>query len=229
MRMIDKRSWLAPLALVALPAPVLAADAAEPRSAVAEAEQAVRLSAAEGLAMRLIPPGTYKKMMADMTDVMAGSLMQSIMGMTPEQMGVPDDGSGAAQVPMDQFMAERDPAFRERMDITTRVIFTEMGDIMDAVEPDVRAAIARTMARRFDTAQLADLTVFFATPTGTAFGEQFMALFTDKEMMDASMAMVPKVMDAMPAIMAKVNDATAHLPPPPGADQGAGPPPRIAS
>jgi hypothetical protein len=42
-----------------------------------------------------------------------------------------------------------------------------------------------------------------------------MSTFTDKELMQASFGMMPKIMEAMPAIMKKVEAATAHLPPPP--------------
>jgi hypothetical protein len=116
---------------------------------------------------------------------------------------------------MAEILAEADPNFKERMDITMKVMFTEMGDLMSAIEPTVREALAKIYARKYSAKELADMNSFFATPSGAAFAGNFMATFTDKEMMDASFGMMPKIMEAMPAIMKKVQAATAHLPPPP--------------
>ena len=181
-----------------------------------------RLKLAEQTVAKLIPPGTYQKIMKDMMDTMAGGIVDQMMGMdaaTMAGMAGEEVGSEAAAAvkgkTMAEILAEADPNFKERMDITMKVMFTEMGDLMSAIEPTVREALAKIYARKYRAKELADMNSFFATPSGAAFAGNFMATFTDKEMMDASFGMMPKIMEAMPAIMKKVQAATAHLPPPP--------------
>jgi hypothetical protein len=187
----------------------------------------VRLKLAEQTVAKLIPPGTYQKMMKDMMDTMAGGMVDQMMGIDAATMagmaGVEADSEAAEAAKgktMADIMAEMDPNFKERMDITMKVMFSEMGDLMSAMEPIVREALSKIYARKYSAQELADMNSFFATPSGAAFAGNFMATFTDKEMMDASFGMMPKVIEAMPAIMKKVEAATAHLPPPPKSEDG---------
>ncbi|WP_373474614.1 DUF2059 domain-containing protein [Sphingorhabdus sp.] len=182
----------------------------------------VRLKLAEQTVAKLIPPGTYQKIMED---TMAGGMIDQMMGIDAATMagmaGVEADSEAAEAAKgktMAEIMAEMDPNFKERMDIMAKVIFSEMGPLMSAIEPTVREALAKIYARKYSAQELADMNSFFATPSGAAFAGNFMATFTDKEMMDASMGMMPKIVEAMPAIMKKVEAATAHLPPPPKSD-----------
>jgi hypothetical protein len=114
---------------------------------------------------------------------------------------------------MADIAAEKDPNFKERMDITMKVMFSEMGNLMSEMEPAVRTAMASIYAKKYSVKELTDMNAFFATPSGANFAGNFMSSFTDKEMIKASFGMMPKVMEAMPAIMKKVEAATAHLPP----------------
>jgi len=185
----------------------------------------VRLKLAEQTVAKLIPPGTYQKMMKDVMDTMAGGMIDQMMGIDAATMagmaGVEADSEAAEAAKgktMAEIMAEMDPNFKERMDITMKVMFSEMGDLMSAMEPIVREALSKIYARKYSAQELADMNSFFATPSGAAFAGNFMATFADKEMMDASFGMIPKIMEAMPAIMKKVEAATAHLPAPPRPD-----------
>jgi hypothetical protein len=69
--------------------------------------------------------------------------------------------------------------------------------------------------------ELKDMNAFFTTPSGSTFAADFMSTFTDKELMQAMMGEMPKMLEAMPAIMKKVEEATAHLPPAPKPDDSA--------
>lgn len=180
----------------------------------------VRLKLAEQTVVKLIPPGTYSKIMKDMMDTMAGGLVEQMMGMDASAMagiaGAEADSDAAKAVKgktMGEMAGERDPAFKERMDITMKVMFSEMGTLMNDMEPVVRTALSSIYAKKYSAKELADMNTFFATPSGAVFASNFMSSFTDKEMIDASFGMMPKMMEAMPAIMKKVEAATAHLPP----------------
>ncbi|RYE03126.1 MAG: DUF2059 domain-containing protein [Sphingomonadales bacterium] len=198
--------WIVALALAgAVPGTALAQA---PQTVAAPADPA-REAAAQRVVVKLIPPGTYRRVMRDMFPSMMDALFNSMGGLTGADFGKPEkDGKTFAQA-----MAESDPAFRERMSIMTRIMGEEMGPVMDAIEPGVRAALSRAFARRFTLAQLNDLEGFFATPTGTAFGREFMAAFMDPEMMQEMGAMMPEMMKIMPKLMQRFEAETAHLPP----------------
>ncbi len=180
-----------------------------------------RLAVAQKTVSKLIPPGTYKRIMKDVMDNMANGMVQQMMGLDASTIaGAAGDSKSASDVKgktLGDLAAEKDPHFKERMDITMKVMFAEMGDIMNDMEPVVRDALSKIYARKYSVNELNDMNAFFATPSGAAFAANFMATFTDKEMMDASFGMMPKMMEAMPDIMKKVEAATAHLPPVPKA------------
>lgn len=159
-----------------------------------------RLALAEKTVVVLVPEGVYLRLMQKQFPVMMDAMLANMDVAMP---GGRDKARAA------------DPAFDERLRIMTRVMGEEMGPLMARMEPSLRIGMARALARRFDTRQLADLNAFFATPSGKAFGEQFISLFADPEIMGEMMKAMPMMMQEMPRIMKKVEAATAHLPKPP--------------
>ena len=204
-------------ATITLPAPVFAQEVATEAAPVDPA----RLTLAQGIAGQLIPPGTYQKIMKDVSEQMASAMIDQMMGMdAATMMGTAggDAAEGTEGKSVGELAAAADPHFKERMDITMRVMFEEMGKMMNEMEPVARDALAKVYARRYSAQQLTDMKVFFATPSGSAFAADFMATFSDPEMMQAMMRQMPKIIEAMPEMMKKVEAATAHLPPLPKPD-----------
>jgi len=212
-------TFAAPLALT-LGSPAIAQDSTAPVGDVEQpAIDPARLSAAKVTVDYLFPLGTYERMMKGTMDQMMDSIIsQSFdrpMAETMKGMGIDDpelDELGDASI--NDMMLERDPHFRERMQISTRVMTNEMVDLMTSMEPALRKSLANIYARKFTADQLAEMNAFFATETGGAFARDYMMVFVDPEMMQSMMSFVPEMMQAMPAIMEKVEEATAHLPPP---------------
>ncbi|HEX8301093.1 hypothetical protein [Sphingomonas sp.] len=201
------RMPLAAAALVLTGAPALAQTAPAKPDQLVAADPA-RDAAAQRVVARLLPPGTYRRIMRDMFPGMMEAMMGSMSGLTRGMPG--DDGKT-----LEQAMVERDPAFRERLAITMKIMGEEFAPIMDKIEPGVRAALGRTFARRFTLVQLDDLDAFLATPSGTAFGKDFMIAFMDPEMMKEMGEMMPELMKIMPKLMERMEKETAHLPPEP--------------
>jgi len=194
---------------LAMTAPAQAAPLA-PTSAQAAPVDPARLAIAQKVVAKLVPPGTYLRMMRDNFPQMMDAMIGQMSGLSPADLG--ENGNGKT---IEQIAAEKDPAFRERMKIMSRVMGEEMGKVMDKLEPRVRAALGKAFARRFTLQQLTDLEGFFATPSGAAFAKDYLLTFMDPEMMQEMSAATPEIMRAMPAIMARVEKETAHLPPPP--------------
>lgn len=170
-----------------------------------------RLAAADRVVAKLVPQGTYMRMMRDNFPQIMEAMIAQMSGMTAADLGEKDkSGKSLAQL-----AAEKDPSFRDRMTIMTRVMGEEFGTLMDRLEPRVRVALGKAFARRFTLQQLTDMDAFFATPSGAAFAKDYLLTFMDPEMMQEMSAFTPEMMRAMPAIMKRVEKETAHLPPPP--------------
>jgi hypothetical protein len=170
-----------------------------------------RLALSRTAVKGLFPDGTYARMMNGM---MSG-VVDRVMGLSEADLGMPGaKGKPASTLTMRQKMMQKDPYFEERMRITQRVIGEEMAKIATIIEPKVREGLARSMARRFDEKQLADIDAFLATDSGRAFGSQSMAMWIDPDVMRSVMTSFPDIMTAMPGAMKRIETETAHLPKP---------------
>ena len=209
-------SIMAAPALAATPAPSESGYASA--SADDEGAGSARLAAAEVTVDYLFPLGTYERMMKGTMDQMLDSIIsqtfdrpmaETMKGYGMDQGAVEELGDAS----INDMMKQRDPYFEERLKISTKVMTNEMVDLMTAMEPALRKALANIYARKFTAQQLAEMNDFFATDTGRAFARDYMMVFVDPEMMQSMMSFVPAMMQAMPAITKKVEEATAHLPP----------------
>ncbi|WP_288410836.1 DUF2059 domain-containing protein [uncultured Sphingomonas sp.] len=180
--------------------PALAQTPAAPAPAAVQPIDPARLALAEKSVAVLVPQGVYMRLMRQQFPAMMDAMLANM------ETAVPGGREKARAA---------DPAFDERMRIMTRVMGEELGPLMGRMEPSLRIGMARALAKRFDARQLNDLNAFFATPSGQAFGEQFISLFADPEIMGEMMKAMPMMLQEMPRIMKKVEAATAHLPKPP--------------
>lgn len=208
--------------LLALSAP-LGAQTATPAQEASPID-ADRLAAARPVVDKLWPLGTYRRMMDGTLSKMMDQMLSSMYDMPASDFLGGFDKSGEAAKAADgksmgELAATGDPHFRERMKLTMDAMFKEMIPLFEKVEPQVRASLANIYARRFTVAQLGDMNAFFATPTGKAYAEQSMLVYTDPEMIGAMQSFAPEMLRAMPEIMKKAEAATAHLPPPPKREQ----------
>ncbi len=104
------------VSLPAVSAPVITqADAAKPATTPINP---FRLKLAEQTVAKLIPPGTYQKIMKDKIDTMAGGIVDQMMGMDASviaNMAGAKDGSNEANAAKGKTMAdiaaEKDPNF----------------------------------------------------------------------------------------------------------------------
>ena len=159
----------------------------------------------------LFPDGTYARMM----DGMLHGLADRVMNMSEADFVKPASGKPADTMTLRQKMAKDDPYFEERMKVMQRVVGEELAKFAAIIEPKIRDGLARSMARRFDEKQLADINAFLATDTGREFGRQSMAMYVDPDVMRAMMGSFPEMMKAMPAAMQRIETETSKLPKPP--------------
>jgi hypothetical protein len=177
-----------------------------------------RLALARTAVRGLFPDGTYARMMGGMMH----GVIDRVMGLSPADLGAKAaKGKPAETMTLRQKLAKDDPHFEERMRVTERVVGEELTKIAAVIEPRLREGLARSMARRFDEKQLADINAFLATDSGRAFGSQSMAMWIDPDVVRSMITSFPEIMTAMPGAMKRVETETAHLPKPKKAEKPA--------
>lgn len=211
------RRTLIASALLLAPLPALAQPAAAP--APAPAIEPARAAAAARVAKRLLPEGTYQRMMGTTLDKLIEPMMDSMLDMPMSliaRMGGLDEEQAAAldQAKISEIMAIYDPHFRERTQRGMRAMMDSMTGLMTQMEPRVRNGLGRAYARKFSTAQLEELDRFFATPTGSLYASESMMMFVDPELMTEMQALMPEMMKRMPDFVKAAEAATADLPKP---------------
>jgi hypothetical protein len=171
------------------------------------------------VAGKLFPVGTYRKLLGDtLGKMMTGMIDQ--MGDMPIAEIVKAAGIEQSNVAkldkasVNQIMAIVDPAYKERMRLTTDSMFKAMIPLFEQMEPDLRLGLAESLTNRFTVQQLGELNTFFDTPTGSSFASQQMLLFMDPAVIGRMQAQMPKMIKAMPELVGGAIKATANLPKP---------------
>jgi Uncharacterized protein conserved in bacteria (DUF2059) len=190
-----------------------AQSASKPIAASGDIDPA-RLNAAKPVIEKLWPLGTYRRMMDGTMSKMMDAMLEMSFGMKASDVD-PTLGSKKGETTVGDMATDADPHFRERMRIGMDVMLREILPLMEKVEPVVRDNLTRVYARDFTVEQLDDMNRFLSTPTGQAYGKQWMMTFSDPEMIKSMQSFAPELIKAMPKIVKKVEKATAHLPKPP--------------
>lgn len=170
-----------------------------------------RLALARQSTMGLLPDGAYAGAMGKMLDSMADGFLN--MSEADFAMGAKSKTPPSTET-LHQKMLKDDPYFDQRMTIIRRIVGEEMLKLSAILEPKMREGLARSMARRLDAKQLADLNAFLATDSGKAYGQQTIGMWADPDMLRAIMGSMPEMMTAMPNVMKRIEAETASLPKP---------------
>lgn len=181
-------------------------------------EQEARMPATEAVVQKIFPSGTYMKMMDEtlrpMMDGIMGQMgnvplsqLAAIAGLTEDQVGQLGEGT------LIELMEIMDPAYKQRQKIMTDEMMSWMGRLMDKIEPSFRAGLARAYAVRFTENELADLSAFFETATGSKYAGESMLIMTDRQVMAAMGEMMPAMFEMMPEMTQAIQERTATLPP----------------
>lgn len=210
-------------ACFALPAPAQTATPPSPTAVTAPAPvDPARFAAAQSVVNKVFPAGTYRKMMGGSMDKMMSAMADRMLDIPVADLarmaGLSEDKLGGLKpATTRQMMKILDPYFDQRVHLSMDAMMGSMVDLMDTMEPDVRAGVTEAYAAHFTTAELIDLDRFFTTPVGAHYASQSMLVYLDPAVLDRMGQMVPKMMAMMPNIMKKVQAATASLPPAPKA------------
>jgi hypothetical protein len=168
-----------------------------------------RLALAQKTMGALIPAGSLEKMI----DNLYGKMFKTIMGefggqsdlMLSIQTGVESEQIAKLDEATKGKVADMfDPHRKEREDQITKVIKPLISEVLGDMEPPMRDGMSKAYARKFTAAQLTDINGFLATPTGTLYANEWMALQADPEVMLA-------VIKAVPPLITKFIDRAPEL------------------
>lgn len=174
-----------------------------------------RLTLAQKTTAALVPAGSLEKMVDNMYGTMFRALMAEMGGMSDtslsiktgvdgDQIAKMDDASKAAAA--DLF----DPYRKQREEQITRIVKPLISEVLGDMEAPMRGGMARAYARKLTAPQLTELNAFFATPAGSAYASEWMALQADPEVMVAIIKAVPplinKFIDRAPQLESQFKD-----------------------
>lgn len=180
-------------------------------------EQETRLPMATRLVEKLIPPGALGEMM--------GSMFNSMLEPLAELGSKPSSGDVAQNLGLEGYelyleeeqaaeaLAILDPSWEARKAAEAEVFPEVMKQMMDAMEPGMRKAMAELYAVNFTAQELSDIDAFFSTETGTTYARKSFSMASDPRIMAASMESLPAMMGSIMTMEQKVEEATASLPP----------------
>ena len=180
------------------------------------ADQEARLPAATAIVATMMPEGFYGEMMRDMMEKTMRPMMTMFSEpdfllasrLTLDEATIAELGDAEKK----ELLTMLDPAWDQRADTMVNAVVANMGGAYAAVEPPVRAGLAKAYAVRFDEAQLADISSFFATPTGGEFARQSMALFADPQVMGATIEAMPEMIGSFTEMETSMLAALESLP-----------------
>ena len=179
-------------------------------------EQEGRLPQASALVGQVMPDGFYSEMMAEMMEKMMRPMMSAFA--TPEfVLGARLDVEEGTIEALDEAqqreaVAMLDPAYDRRVDAIVDVTTGQMSGMFAAMEDPMREGLSKAYAVRFNEEQLADIAAFFATPSGSEYASQSMALFMDPQVMQASMQAIPAMMSGFGDMEGAMKKAMESLP-----------------
>ena len=182
-------------------------------------EQEERLPEAMKVVDSVFPAGTYRTMMDDSVKPMMGSMMgaadQLPMSMMGQMLGLSsEEVTAMGDATIGDIMEIMDPAYDQRINLSSQLSIDLMDAVVDQIEPPLRAGLTRAYAVKFTSDQLAEMNAFFATETGSYYASQSFLIFTDPQVMAAMSDMMPVMMEQIPELTRKLEADMAALPAP---------------
>ena len=170
------------------------------------------------------PDGTYGKLMSGFMGGVFDRMMQlksSDLAALSDKPAKTNAATATKDLSLHDRAAAKDPYFDQRMAAMRDAVNEEMGKISAVIDPRMREGLSRAMARRFDARQLADINLFFGSPSGQAFAGQYMQLWLDPDSVRAIFASMPELLKLMPELGEKLKAANDKFPKPPASPAAA--------
>ena len=176
-----------------------------------------RLALARTAVATMWPEGSYGRMMSSMFGGMFEHAMQLKKSDFTAMVGMPaktDASAPSKDLSLHDQAVAKDPYFDQRMAAYRGVLNDETAKMSVVIDPRMRDGLARTMARKFDARQLADINAFFATPSGHALAAESMRLWVEPDTLRAMFTAMPEMIKLMPDVAQKMKAIDEKFPKP---------------
>ena len=165
----------------------------------------VRLSVARGTALTMFPNGAYAEAMTGFLDRTAERVLAmseaDLAAMFPEDAGEKKKSKKPLSTePLRMKLAREEPNFDAKFAAIRAFAGTMLTKLGNAAEPKFREGMARAMARKFDSAQLAEINAFLATRTGASYGRHAVGMWFEPDVMRGMFEMFPEMVKMMPEL-----------------------------
>ena len=178
-----------------------------------------RLELGEQVALKILPPGSYRRIMGDtfnqILEPMLGSINQipiskfaEFAGVSPQEIDI-SDADAANEV-----ISIIDPYFVQRQEVSAKLMVSMMTDVVSEAEPSIRTGLAKAYARRFTVNELTEVNAFFSTEIGGKFAAESMAIYTSRDVLSASAKLAPAMLERIEDIVVAIDEETADIPMP---------------
>ncbi len=159
-----------------------------------------RLALARQTTAALIPAGSLEKMLDNMYGKIFKAVMEQAGGMSDLMLsiktGVDDETLAGLDADTKSKAVEiLDPNRKAREEQVMEVVKPLISEVLRDLEAPMRDGMAHAYSRKFTAAHLGDMNSFFATPAGSAFAGEWMALQADPEVMIAMIKAVPPLIE----------------------------------
>jgi hypothetical protein len=181
-------------------------------------EQEARLPLAQQMTDKIMPTGSFAKVMQDTMEPMMAAMMSNLTSDPETQLssitGVEVDDLAelspeAAQNALDIL----DPQMQERTDKVTEVTVKMVTGMFEAMEPFYREALSKSFAVRFEEGEMTEVLAFFGTPTGEKYALSSFMVHYDPQMMGVMEQMGPAMMAVIPDMMEEFAELEEDYPP----------------
>lgn len=163
-----------------------------------------RLAAARSTAATMFPTGTYAQAMTKFVEKTADRVLSmseaDLAGMFPEAAVKGKKAKAPSTEPLRAKLMREEPNFEAKMAAMRAFANTVLTKLGNAAEPKFREGMARTMARKFNAAELAEINAFLATPTGASYGRQVVGMWFEPEVMRGAFELMPEMIKLMPEL-----------------------------
>lgn len=164
-----------------------------------------RLAVAREATMQMFPKGAYAEAMNGFVDRMADQVLSmseaDFADIVPQTGKKDPKAKPPSTMPLREMLAQKEPNFDAKLaagKAFAKTMFVKFGDV---AEPKFREGMARSMARKFDAQQMAEIRAFLATPTGAAYGRQMIGMWFEPDVLRGSFQAFPEMMKLMPDLM----------------------------
>ena len=166
----------------------------------------VRLAAARGAVQTMFPNGAYGQAMTGFFDKMIenGLNMSEADFAELSPPAKPKKGKKAkppSTLSFRQELTAKDPNFDAKLAAVRAFMGQMMVKLGAAAEPALRDGMAKSLARKFDVAQIGEIDAFLATPTGKIYGREMIGMWFEPDVMRGAMASFPEMMRMLPDMM----------------------------